>query len=151
MKASPFLCAAIQSVSMLFAGFPAAAAWAAKAQDDVVAGQTLYMNKCGGCHSVETNRIGPRHRNVVGRAVASVPGYDYSPALKTLGGVWTPARLDRWLSGTQKMAPGSKMYLELDDPAERRLIITYLQSVSPPASPEHSRPASQAEHRTKQR
>ena len=102
------------------------------AADDVSAGQALYQNKCTGCHSVDADRIGPRHRNVVGRKVASVPGYDYSPALRKLGGVWTPARLDQWLSGTQKMAPGSKMYLEIDDPTQRRLLIAYLKSVSKP-------------------
>lgn len=102
------------------------------AVDDVAAGQKLYESKCTGCHSVDADRIGPRHRNVVGRKVASVPGYDYSPAIRKLGGVWTPARLDQWLSGTQKMAPGSKMYLEIDDPAQRRLIIAYLKSVSKP-------------------
>lgn len=102
------------------------------AADAAGTGEGLYRTRCGGCHSVDTDRIGPRHRDVVGRAVASVPGYDYSPALKKLGGVWTPARLDQWLSGTQKMAPGSKMYLEMDDPAQRRLIIAYLESVSKP-------------------
>jgi cytochrome c len=100
------------------------------AADDAAAGEMLYDAKCGGCHSVERNRIGPLHRGVVGRPVASVPGYSYSPALERLGGIWTPARLDRWLSGTQKMAPGSKMYLEIDDPAQRRAIISYLGSVS---------------------
>jgi cytochrome c len=102
------------------------------ANHDVVAGQMLYQNKCAGCHSVDADRVGPRHRNVVGRPVASVPGYSYSPALKKLGGVWTPARLDQWLSGTQKMAPGSKMYLEVDDPVKRRQLIAYLASVSAP-------------------
>jgi len=102
------------------------------AADDVAAGQALYQNKCTGCHSVDTDRIGPRHRDVVGRKVASVPGYAYSPALKKLGGVWTPTRLDQWLSGTQKMAPGSKMYIQIDDPNQRRLLITYLKSVSKP-------------------
>jgi len=100
------------------------------AADDVSAGQALYQSKCTGCHSVDADRIGPRHRNVVGRKIASVPGYDYSPALKKLGGVWTPARLDRWLSGTQKMAPGSKMYIEIDEPTQRRMLIAYLKSVS---------------------
>jgi len=102
------------------------------AADDVAAGQALYQSKCTGCHSVDTDRIGPRHRNVVGRRVASVPGFNYSPAIKKLGGVWTPARLDQWLSGTQKMAPGSRMYLEIDDPAQRRRLIAYLKSVSKP-------------------
>lgn len=100
------------------------------AADEVAAGEELYKTKCTGCHSVDADRIGPRHRNVVGRKVASVPGYAYSPALKKLGGVWTPARLDQWLSGTQKMAPGSKMYIQIDDPSQRRLLIAYLKSVS---------------------
>ncbi|MFL5544621.1 MAG: c-type cytochrome [Gemmatimonadaceae bacterium] len=105
-------------------------AGSAIAIDPAAEGRTLYQNQCGGCHSVETDRIGPRHRGVVGRRIASVPGYDYSPALKQLGGAWTPDRLDLWLSGTQKMAPGSKMYLALDDAEERHLIIVYLESVS---------------------
>jgi cytochrome c len=104
----------------------------AAAVDPITQGRTLYENKCGGCHSVETNRVGPRHRGVVGRRVASVPDYDYSPALKQLSGAWTPARLDLWLSGTQKLAPGSKMYLALDDADQRQLIIDYLQSISGP-------------------
>ena len=111
---------------MLVAARPSAAA------DGAAAGETLYQSRCAGCHSVDADRIGPRHRNVVGRAVAGVPGYNFSPALKKLGGVWTPARLDQWLRGTQKMAPGSRMYLEMDDPAQRRLIVAYLQSVSKP-------------------
>ncbi|MCX7513082.1 c-type cytochrome [Frateuria hangzhouensis] len=145
MRSSPFR-TSMRWGGLLFAGLLAAAAGAGTVPDDVAAGKALYLNTCGGCHSVDTNRIGPRHRNVVGRAVASIPGYDYSSALKKLGGVWTPARLDQWLSGTQKMAPGSKMYLELDDPTKRRLIIAYLRSVSASAMPEHSRMASQPRH-----
>lgn len=110
--------------------------------DDVAKGEVLYQHACAACHSVDEDRIGPRHRNVVGRAVASVPGYDYSTSLKQLGGVWTPARLDQWLSGTQKMAPGSKMYLELDDATERRAIVAFLQSVSAPPASKVSRSAS---------
>ena len=102
------------------------------AVDDVAAGEALYSAKCAGCHSVDANRIGPRHRDVVGRKVASVPGYIYSPALKKLGGVWTPVRLDQWLSGTQKMAPGSRMYIQIDDANQRRRLTAYLQSVSKP-------------------
>ena len=102
------------------------------AGDDVAAGQMLYQAKCTGCHSVDADRIGPRHRDVVGRRIASVPGFNYSPAIRKLGGVWTPARLDQWLSGTQKMAPGSKMYIAIDDPTQRRLLIAYLKSISKP-------------------
>ncbi len=97
-------------------------------------GAALYQAKCGGCHSLDSNRIGPAHRGVVGRKPASVSGYAYSAAIKKLTGVWTPARLDTWLQGPQKVAPGSKMFLTIADPATRTSIIAYLQSVSPPAA-----------------
>ena len=108
----------------------------ANAAEDVVGGKIIYQTQCSLCHSVDGKGIGPQHRNVVGRAVASVAGYDYSPALKKLGGTWTPSRLDEWLSGTQKMAPGNKMFFEVDDPVQRRMIVAYLQSVSVPSATE---------------
>ncbi len=94
-------------------------------------GQALYQAKCGGCHSLDANRIGPAHRGVVGRRIATAPGYPFSPAIKKLAGVWTPARLDSWLQNPQKFAPGSKMYLMVPDADKRALIIGYLASVSP--------------------
>lgn len=100
------------------------------------AGKALYEAKCGGCHSVDSNRIGPMHRGVVGRKIASVPGYAYSSAIRKLTGVWTPARLDQWLQNPQKLAPGAKMYLSVPDPAQRAALIAYLGSVSPPPSKE---------------
>ena len=37
------------------------------AAGDAAAGKMLYDAKCGGCHSVDRNRVGPLHRGVVGR------------------------------------------------------------------------------------
>ena len=97
---------------------------------DAVQGKSLYEAKCGGCHSVDANRVGPMHRNVIGRVPGSVAGYDYSSAVKTMGGVWTPARIDRWLQGPQKLAPGAKMFLSVASSQERADIIAYLVTVS---------------------
>jgi cytochrome c len=105
----------------------------AQSAGSATAGQALYEAKCGGCHSVDANRIGPRHRDVVGRKVASLADFDYSDAVKKLGGVWTPERLDTWLQGPQAMAPGAKMFLTVSDPQQRHDIIAYLASVSKPA------------------
>jgi cytochrome c len=110
-----------------------AAPVAAQPPGDAAAGQALYEAKCGGCHSVDANRVGPRHRDVVGRKVASLTDYDYSPAIRKLGGVWTAERIDMWLQGPQAMAPGSKMFLSVADPQQRRDIVAYLASVSKPA------------------
>jgi cytochrome c len=97
-----------------------------RAAGEAAAGQALYQAKCGGCHSLEANRIGPAHRGVVGRKIASAPGFAYSPAIRKLTGIWTTTRLDQWLQGPQKMAPGSKMYLNVPDPAQRAEIIAWL-------------------------
>lgn len=111
-----------------------AASQGASAQSvgNAINGKSLYEAKCGGCHSVDANRIGPLHRGVVGRRVASVPDYDYSPALKQLGGIWAPERIDKWLQGPQDMAPGSNMYFSLDDTDQRRDIIAYLTTLLAP-------------------
>lgn len=98
-------------------------------------GQTLYQAKCGGCHSLDSNRVGPAHRGIVGRRIGAAKGYPYSAAIKKLPGVWTPARLDRWLINPQKVAPGSKMYLTVNDAGQRAAIIAYLVSASPPSPP----------------
>ena len=98
----------------------------------VADGQMLYGSKCGGCHSLDQNRVGPKHRGVVGRKVASVPDYDYSPAIRKLGGVWTAQRIDQWLQGPQAMAPGAKMFFQVSDPVQRQAIIAYLAANSPP-------------------
>src|SRR5690606_17092498 len=94
-----FSCPPTHAWIMLFATWLVLLSCAANAvaADPITDGRTAYQNKCGGCHSIETNRTGPRHQGVVGRRVASVADYDYSPALKQLGGTWTPARLDLWL------------------------------------------------------
>ena len=104
---------------------------AAQSAGDTSRGRTLYESRCGGCHSLDAHRTGPRHRGVVGRAVASVPGYNYSPALRRVGGTWTADRLDTWLQGPQRMAPGTRMYLSVRDASQRRDIIAYLASASP--------------------
>lgn len=104
---------------------------AARSSGDPARGRTLYESRCSGCHSLDANRTGPRHRGVVGGAVASVPGYDYSPALRRVGGTWTADRLDIWLQGPQRLAPGTRMYLSVPDAGQRRDIITYLASTSP--------------------
>ena len=55
------------------AGAPAAGA--RRPAGDPVHGKTLYQG-CEGCHSIDENDVGPKHRGVVGRqAPARVPDY----------------------------------------------------------------------------
>lgn len=92
---------------------------------NAVRGKALYQS-CTGCHSIDENEVGPKHRGVVGRHSAIIPGYAYSPALKQSDIVWTPAVIDRWLTNPQKLVPGAKMFFSVSNPQSRADIIAYL-------------------------
>lgn len=89
-------------------------------------GARLYSQRCGACHSLDTDRVGPRHRGVVGRRAGSVPGFRYSRALAGANIVWTRETLDRWLRSPRAMVPGTTMGFSLANAGERRAVIDYL-------------------------
>jgi cytochrome c len=107
----------------------AASVWAATASDkpagDASHGKTLYQ-VCMGCHSLDEDDVGPRHRGVVGRTAGTVPGYAYSPALKNSHVVWDRDTLDRWLTNPQAVVPGAKMFFAMPNPQDRADVIAYL-------------------------
>ena len=111
-----------------------AAAAAHAAGDAVQQGQRLYEARCGGCHSVDADRIGPRHAGVFGRRAGSVAGFDYSPAMQRAGIVWDARTLDRWLADPEALLPGQRMGYRLMDAAERADVIAYLATLAAPAS-----------------
>ncbi|MEW6596456.1 MAG: c-type cytochrome [Pseudomonadota bacterium] len=125
MRRSNLACLAGVAAFALAAASSAVAAGEPFAHGDPVAGKIAYQ-ACMGCHAIDDNDVGPKHRGVVGRAAASVPGYAYSTALKASGIVWTPAMIDRWLQGPQKLVPGAKMFFSIPNPKQRADIIAYL-------------------------
>ncbi len=95
---------------------------------DPVRGHALYQSRCTACHSLDHSRIGPAHRGVFDRLAASVPGFDYSPALKHSGVRWTATNLNRWLINPEAFIPGQKMGYQVSDAVDRRDIIAFLAS-----------------------
>jgi cytochrome c len=101
-----------------------------------LAGEALYQARCGACHSVDANRAGPMHRDLFGRVAGSVPGFDYSNALRDSGVVWTAETIERWLRDPEAFIPGQAMGVSVSLEDDRRLLIAYLRGVSrarPPA------------------
>jgi cytochrome c len=68
---------------------------------------------CVACHTLGTdqaNRAGPTLAGLFGRRIATVPGYDFSEALKRLDIVWTPETVSRLFEiGPSAYTPGTKM------------------------------------------
>jgi cytochrome c len=93
------------------------------------------FQRCAACHGLTANappRFGPNLHGVVGRKVASVPGYNYSPAMKAQKFVWTEAQLDKWLKGPRALVPGTTMPLGgVPDAAERKALIAHLKAPTP--------------------
>ena len=89
--------------------------------------------ECVACHALEPGRntpAGPTLHGMVGRPVASIRGFNYSPALRRFAARnprWTPQLLDRFLADPESVVPGTEMgYVGMRDPARRRTLIVWL-------------------------
>jgi cytochrome c len=92
-------------------------------------GKDLFERRCSGCHGLDTNKEAPRLRGVYGRKAASVPGFEYSEALKKAAIRWDDASLERWLRDPDAMVPDTDMAFRLADEEERKAVIAYLKSL----------------------
>jgi len=68
---------------------------------------------CVACHTLSAdqgNRAGPTLAGIFGRRIATLPGYKFSDALKTLDIVWTPETVAKLFEiGPMAYTPGTKM------------------------------------------
>lgn len=108
------------------------ASLAAAAPPDRNAGERAF-GQCTACHALEPGRstpAGPTLHRVVGRPVASLAGFNYSPALRRFAAAnrnWTPALLDRFLADPEGLVPGNEMgFPGIRDAARRRALIAWL-------------------------
>jgi cytochrome c len=75
--------------------------------------------------------VGPDLYGVVGRKIASVEGFNYTPALKAHEGDWTFEKLDAWLTNPAAFAPGTAMaFPGIPDTKKRADVIAYLNANS---------------------
>jgi cytochrome c len=120
---------------------PAAAATAAPEQPiaNMLASASVQTGTsdarvCLTCHNFakgQGNKVGPDLYGVVGRPVASVEGFNYSPALKAKGGTWTFDALNAWLKDPRADVPGTLMtFAGIPSEKQRADVIDYLDSNS---------------------
>jgi cytochrome c len=87
---------------------------------------------CVACHSLRADegiRAGPTLAGIFGRRIATLPGYNFSPALKKLDIVWTPATLSKLFEiGPAAYTPGTKMPEQrIGSAEERERLVKFLQ------------------------
>lgn len=116
---------------------------------DAARGQKVFL-QCQACHVVEPGAsptVGPNLWGIVGRPVASQPGFDYTDGLRAIGGEWDFETLSRYLFDPAAMAPNTRMLFDgVKRAQERADLIAYLatlsdETVALPEPPEREGPA----------
>ena len=84
---------------------------------------------CETCHHFTrpVEKFGPPLLGIVGRPVASIPRFPYTPVLKGVGGEWTEERIAEFVNDPKAFAPGTSMNFDgYKDMATARAVAAYI-------------------------
>jgi len=90
---------------------------------------------CVACHTLtpgEGNKAGPTLWHIFGRRIATLPGYNFSPALKQLDIVWSKETVAKLFEiGPSHYTPGTKMPEQtIGSPEDRQALVDFLARVT---------------------
>jgi cytochrome c len=89
---------------------------------------------CVACHTLKADegpRAGPTLAGLFGRRIATLPGYDFSPALKALDIVWTPETVSKLFEiGPAAYTPGTKMPEQRVGAEDRAALVKFLEKAT---------------------
>lgn len=97
-------------------------------------GAEIYR-ACIACHTLSSDegpRAGPTLAGIFGRRIASLPGYDFSDALKKMDIVWTPETVSKLFEvGPNAYTPGTKMPEQtIGSAADRDALMEFLKKAT---------------------
>jgi cytochrome c len=85
---------------------------------------------CVACHTLtpdEGEKAGPSLHHLFGRKIGSLPGYNYSDALKNMDVVWTPETVSKMFEvGPMAYTPGTKMPEQKIGSEDRKALMDFL-------------------------
>jgi cytochrome c2 len=100
---------------------------------DAEKGMQVFNSQCRACHSLEAdkNGVGPTLHGVFGRKAGSLPGYNYSAAIKKSDVMWNDDTLKQFLSDPHTFIPGDKMaFAGIKNQSQLDDLIAYLKDAS---------------------
>jgi cytochrome c len=100
---------------------------------DLAAGQKMFA-RCRICHAIAAgapSTVGPNLHGLFGRKAGSLPGFDYSAAMKASGVTWNADTLSEYLRDPRGFIPGSRMaFPGIEQDAELADLIAYLKQAT---------------------
>jgi cytochrome c len=122
----------IRRVSLAIATILLAGMGPASAQD-ASKGEAVFK-RCRACHAIgpaAQNKAGPVLTGIVGKKAASVPGFNYSDAMKEAGAgglTWTEPQLAKFLASPDGFLPNNVMaFPGIKNPADVNDLIAFLK------------------------
>ncbi|MEE9587630.1 MAG: cytochrome c family protein [Hyphomicrobiaceae bacterium] len=95
----------------------------------------LVFNQCRACHAIgpgARNKAGPALNGIVGRKAASVPGFNYSKAMKEAaakGLIWNEQSLSAYLESPDTFLPNGVMaFGGVKNEGDLKNLIAYLKT-----------------------
>jgi cytochrome c len=131
---SPLLVGAGAALAFACAALPLSVSNAATTGDatagNATAGKALF-SRCAACHSVSpgVNKIGPSLAGIVGSQSATVPGFNFSPAMKSAKVTWDASSLDKFLQNPNGFIHGTRMFYSVTNAGDRQNVIAYLETL----------------------
>ena len=123
-------CFFVFAIVMAVISIPGAVSVNAADAADPIRGKDLFVKRCGGCHSLDADKEGPRLGNVFGRKAGSISSFKYSDALKGAQVTWDQISLDKWLTNTESVVTDNDMDFHVPKADERADIIAFLRASS---------------------
>ena len=102
---------------------------AARAEGDAARGEKVFGD-CKGCHSLDrgAKSVGPSLHGIFDRKAGTGPDFNYSPALRRSGIVWTAETLDRFVDDPKRAVPNNRMIFPGIPSAQQRAdLIAFMQ------------------------
>jgi cytochrome c len=99
---------------------------------DAVKGRKVYA-QCMSCHSLDAGRnlVGPSMHGIIGRTAGTVEGFNYSPANRDSGIVWTDQEMFTYLENPRAKIPNTIMaFAGIKDVQQRADVIAYIKDNS---------------------
>jgi len=90
---------------------------------------------CVACHTLHADdgaRAGPTLAGIFGRKIATLPGYNFSPALRALDITWTPETVAKLFEvGPMAYTPGTKMpEQKIGSADDRTALVKFLEKAT---------------------
>ena len=99
------------------------------ASADIANGKRTYL-RCRACHTLaegERHKVGPNLWGLFGSEVGTQEEFNYSQALQDADFIWTPDKLNEWLTKPKDFLPDNKMaFVGLNREQDRINLIAYL-------------------------